>query len=429
MHPNRLTQLLAAYVDGELTERQEKAVLRVIKDSAEGRALLQQLQKDAEGLRGLSRMVLSPDFSNRVMAAIPLRLSSPKRLRIPKAPVSTWIGLGAAAAVLFAISVGSYFYFKPDPAGPSGAALALVLPEEEKTAAEAKPLMTAAAPPIEQPRPAVEISKKKAPAKTSELLVKENTPKSSSIPSVPQNKDNLLGSELKEEFELPFVMVKEEVALRLQPGDLGKDKLRRDLEEELRKRSTYHVEIHSQDTVMALERLALACKSQGIDLLLDDRAQRMRTLHLPTDYALYIENVTPEKVFSVLEQMSKSEKGAGNRPAKVSVKSIVINGMSPENHNRLRRLLGTDPTRQTPRKSNPSMASEDSVSLTKKTENQVTKLLQKRKILAQLDEPMAIVVENKRFSSTKSAEVKQFLSARQKPRDGTIQVLLVLRGS
>jgi anti-sigma factor RsiW len=65
-----LRQLLSAYVDGELSNRQRKAVQRLLRRSAEARTLLRGMQEDAARLRALPRQHLDDEFAARVVRAV-----------------------------------------------------------------------------------------------------------------------------------------------------------------------------------------------------------------------------------------------------------------------------------------------------------------------------------------------------------------------
>src|SRR6476469_3787745 len=107
MLSDQLRQLLTAYVDGELTNRQRKAVQRLLRRSPEARALLRRLQEDARRLHALPRHQLGEEFTARVLRAV--RQRQAERRRRPAAREATfpvWAGFAAAAAVLLAVSFG-----------------------------------------------------------------------------------------------------------------------------------------------------------------------------------------------------------------------------------------------------------------------------------------------------------------------------------
>lgn len=131
MLPERVTQLLTAYIDGELSSRQRRAIGRLLRKSPEARKLLDKMQQDSMILRHLPRKKVRPDLSKTVMTTLDLR-----GIKLPPAPpLSAMPGVAAnrarkraklfkvvaAALLLAAIGVGSYFAFSltaPAPTPP-----------------------------------------------------------------------------------------------------------------------------------------------------------------------------------------------------------------------------------------------------------------------------------------------------------------------
>src|SRR5262245_709168 len=114
MLPERYRELLTAFVDGELSTRQRKGVLRLLHKSAEARQLLRELQADADLVRGLPRRKLGGDFPLQVMQAIAERGLHPGgQVAAASRPAGwpAWAGWAAAAAVLLSVTALSYFAF------------------------------------------------------------------------------------------------------------------------------------------------------------------------------------------------------------------------------------------------------------------------------------------------------------------------------
>jgi hypothetical protein len=113
MLSDRDCQLLTAFLDGELGARQHKAALRLLRRSSEARQLLRQLQEDSHALHGMPRHALPADFAARVMRVAAERGLHPGGTRPVVRPrsIPTWAGLTAAAAVLLAVTAGSFLYF------------------------------------------------------------------------------------------------------------------------------------------------------------------------------------------------------------------------------------------------------------------------------------------------------------------------------
>src|SRR5262249_31474548 len=81
-----------------LSNRQRKAVLRLLRRSAEARTLLRKMQEDARRLRELPRQRLAADFSQQVLRAI---AAHPRPLRAPAvrpARQPLWSACGGLAA-------------------------------------------------------------------------------------------------------------------------------------------------------------------------------------------------------------------------------------------------------------------------------------------------------------------------------------------
>src|SRR6266540_1688814 len=117
MLADRDSQLLTAYLDGELGTRQRKAVTRLLHRSADARKLFEQLQQDANALRDLPPHKLPANFPLRVLRTIAERGVRPGGSPpVPRpAAIPAWVGLGLAAAVLLAVTAGSFLYFSPSP--------------------------------------------------------------------------------------------------------------------------------------------------------------------------------------------------------------------------------------------------------------------------------------------------------------------------
>ncbi|MBI1918023.1 MAG: hypothetical protein HYS12_25295, partial [Planctomycetes bacterium] len=107
MLPDQDRELLTAYVDGELSTRQRKSVVRLLRRSAEARELLLRLQADARELRALPRPHLAPDFSDGVLKVIGQSGLRPA-FRPDRAAVPFWTLAAAAAAVLCAVGLGTF---------------------------------------------------------------------------------------------------------------------------------------------------------------------------------------------------------------------------------------------------------------------------------------------------------------------------------
>jgi hypothetical protein len=109
MLSERHLELLTAFVDGELTRRQRKAVLRLLHGSSEARAVLRDLQESAHRLRALPRRSLGGGFAGQIVQVIDEQHMRPTEHAPVRRRRPRWIALAAAAAcVLFAVGLGLY---------------------------------------------------------------------------------------------------------------------------------------------------------------------------------------------------------------------------------------------------------------------------------------------------------------------------------
>src|SRR5262245_45757606 len=104
-------ELLTAYVDGELSNRQRRAALRLLRRSAEARALLHKLQHDSAILRLLPSPPPPVDLSGPVVQAIQECAVVRELPRRPASrPLPAWTGWAAAASVMLLAGASTFFF-------------------------------------------------------------------------------------------------------------------------------------------------------------------------------------------------------------------------------------------------------------------------------------------------------------------------------
>src|SRR5262245_26709104 len=344
MLPDRLCQLLTAYLDGEVSPRQQEAVARLLRESPEAQTLLCQLQADAERLRNLPRRQLEADFPNRVVRTISeRRLLQARRTALARPPhFPAWVGLATAACVLFVAAAGSYLYFE-----------AAQRWHDEQAAQKAPHLQ-----PEQPPEPAPPVAQQNTPAKpgTNEGVlnpapdvVKSEDPTRPRTPEVPENEPSKPPKK-PTELAAPNPRIRElEVVhpglLTLALRDLEKPEVRQRLRKELQRESGYHVELTSLGNGKALERLQAAFRAQGVRLLIDPEVwARVKTRRLKLDCAIYTESLTPEELARVLEWLAREDKQAETRPrAAGQFDQLLVLPLSADDRKDLTTLLGADP--------------------------------------------------------------------------------------
>src|SRR5580698_4865688 len=97
MLSDEITQLLTAYVDGELSQRQRKTVMRILHKSSEARELLRQLQENAHKIKQLPRRKVEPSLVDAVMQAIAEQKAQPKQPAALRGARRRWLPYVTAA--------------------------------------------------------------------------------------------------------------------------------------------------------------------------------------------------------------------------------------------------------------------------------------------------------------------------------------------
>jgi hypothetical protein len=121
MNRDDLRHLLTAAVDGALTPAERKEAQRLVRESAEARALYLQLKRDSERLRALRRHPAPPDLVDVVLDTIRDRKPTPlPPTRIRPGRWAGWMTVATAAGVMLAFAAGSFLLFGPDNGRPHG---------------------------------------------------------------------------------------------------------------------------------------------------------------------------------------------------------------------------------------------------------------------------------------------------------------------
>jgi hypothetical protein len=440
MLPDHLIQLLTAYVDGELSTRQRKAVLRLLHRSAEARRLYQQLRDDAARLRGLPRARLGRHFAQRVLRNLSDgRLQLDRRSSVAERPaIPSWVGLAVAAAVLLLVSVSSYLYFAavPPEASPDAAA-SVKKPAPAEPGPEKNP-----GPEKEPPVPA-QAKREPTPSNRPGLILwaldqagRWGAEQIARRPHSGDKKDkpetDPLVSPPKGVFDIDFVRGPKLLLLNVR--ELDQDKPRQQLRDGLSKESAHRLELFCLENAKALPRLQAAFQAHGIKLLIDKDAQNCLTKRLKTNYVLYAENLTAEELATILEEVGSADKKAeAQRDGQFD--RIMVNPLGPDDYKELSSLLGVDA--KVLQSFKPGIDPRKPVS--DGTADDVIRVLEGqgpprpdsgKPPVVKAPERLALVLAcNVARPRSPSKEVKQFLDSRKERRPGTVQMVLVLRQS
>jgi hypothetical protein len=412
MLPDRDRQLLTAYVDGELTGRQQRHVARLLRRSPEARVLLQQLQTDSRVLRGLPRPPLPRDFAEPVVKAIVERRLGPARRRSAPVPrvIPAWAGLAAAAAVLCVIGLASYFFFssfqrrQPD----TGGRLAQHQPTNPlKVPGDREKEQVAPERPEQRPELLTQRPKLEGPLQQpNQVVVQPKEPSKGTgnpAPPVKPKDEPVVTAPAMEMFELKAADVTAPLILKIK--ELDQDGTRQKLLAELGKDSGFRLELPCRDGTRAFERLQGVLKANKVHLLIDQTAQdRLKKPNWKTNYVLFAENLTADELARLLQAVGAEDKKAeAKKPNDSQLDRLVVTRMTKRDHKELSDLLGIDPA-QVPARP------------------EATKLAAKPGEVSALALPF-----NPVRPRIGSPEIKKFLEGRKSARPGTIQVLLVLR--
>jgi hypothetical protein len=126
MLPDQATQLLTAFVDRELSQRQRKAVMRLLHKSSEAREMLRHLQENAHKLKLLPRRKIEPSLVDEILQAIAEQQAQPKQPAV-KAARRRWLPyvVASMAAALLIGALGIvYWKTMAEPGGTKDANLA-----------------------------------------------------------------------------------------------------------------------------------------------------------------------------------------------------------------------------------------------------------------------------------------------------------------
>jgi hypothetical protein len=430
--------LLTAYVDGELTARQHRAVLRLLQRSADARDLLRQMQRDSEALRQLPIPRLERDLAApvvRIIAERRLRPGSRRRIvERPQPNFAAWAGFSAAAAALLLVALGSYLYFSMSLQG--GAERDSVAKGKAEPARQ--PVPEPAPPPAPDlrtnPQPAVAV-KKPDPELVPTPAIAEAPGSNKTPDAIAAPSDPIAGMEM---FKVAPVTQLQVVKLT----DLDQEPRRKQLLTDLAKQPAFRMESPVKDSIKAFDRLKAALTARGIGLVIDGTAQsRMtssaRLAKIKTNFVLYVEDITPEE----LVQLFRDAAGEDRRAEKVKkgdtqLEALVINTMADADREELCKLLGVK-GKKLPDPPTGPLGVDIRKPISEKTGDDITKSLtgqgglprpESGKITGKPPERLALVMPyNPVRPRPDSPEVKRFLASRKPPRAGTMQVLLVLR--
>ncbi len=378
-------RLLTAFVDGELSSRQRKAALRLLHQSSEARELLAQLHENARRLRELPPRRLDPGFAAEVVQAIADRGLEPAppavaTLRLRWLPYAL---AGAAAAVLFVVTLGAVLYvaFRGDLSAPG----AVEQPLAKGTAPEPAPAPT--------PTPAVP-----------KPVVPDTDP-----PPAPRKPPNPLIGQITEGVYAKFAApIPPERGVTVAFSELDKDgPAAGKLAAEIKKADALELDIAVRSSPQAVARLKEVLQQHGIKLVIDpgSDAALKQGAGKKTAFLVYAENLQPAELAKILTQV-----GAVEKKGPPAFRTVTVAALSKQDHRDITSLLGTDPTKRD---------QGTTIGILNPPKNPKTKPPGKAERVAVVLPPAP--------APKASEEVRQFLFQTARPQPGAVRVLLRIR--
>lgn len=428
-------ELLTAHIDGELTARQLRQVEQLLRESAEARDLHSRLEADASLLRRLPRRGVPEDLSAGILAAIAEQNLKPHRKSRPVRPtfiLRTWVGVAAAAGLLLAVGVTSFVLNrssgttdhpnnhvahndggdnkKNDQRETDNKAIAKSQGDKDD---KSKTLPD---------EPDKWLSEPKAPQGGS---LSEASPGKTHQTAPREGGGGVLGYGGREPFN-KFERVEVAMPQVHKLHELNQAGNGEMLTEQLRKGPGFRLELLSRDASRGYEGLRTAIEEKKGKLIVDPNAKARLKRALKSDYAIYLEDVTPDDLAELLRVVGTADREAGDK--KVFDGSLVVKEFSQPDRKELKDLLGIDPLQTQPgAKVAPKARPDIHKPLDEQTAAHVAAALEGKGVPRPSTGELRGMVMLLNGPRSRSNELKGFLETRRPARAGTIHVLLVLR--
>ena len=430
-------ELLTAFVDGELSARRRRPLARLLRRSAEARALLRNLQGDSRELRAMPALSAPADLSALVLRRIEAAPRPVLRMTRRTAPVPVrfplYRGFAAAAAVLLFIGLSSFFLNRSDrPTTDPGDNLAHQGNPIENVKDDAPPKVDLVKEPI-RPNPTDPVVVNRDPKPPEAPIQPGDGEDDKPIVIVTPDPDRPDGPILTAPGrESRGVLERVELALpsfhRLHTLDQP------DQAKSLARQLTgpaYRVEITARDASRGFARLQQVFAERKINVVFDPTtASRIKKPQWRTDFGLFLENVPASDLVEILRAVGTADRlGGDKKPSEMRFDgSLVVKELSAWDRREVTDLLGVDPVKNRPVAS-PPPAVDISRPLDEQTAEQVAASLQGKGPTrpGSPTKNLSAYVAMLTGPRDRSLDLKRFLNARLPARPGTLQVFLVLR--
>jgi hypothetical protein len=364
--PDHILQLLTAFVDGELDERQRDEVLRLLQKSSEARTMMMQLQEASQKLRQMPRYDADPGLKDQIMEAIVAQLGQRKPPAPSRGARRRWLPYVAAAmAASVLIATIGVVYWKTMIDAPQFAdnkELPKVQPEI-KPGPKLPPEVT---PPTKKPKYPIE-----------DILV------------------GVYGgfAEPEKLFNAKFKEFQEQRVIDQFTNDVTR-------------RRAVELDVTVQNNKLAMDRLTNVLKHHNIVVVEDPSARKsLNDKNRPkTEYLVYAENLTTDEMTKLMRELGESfvisPNGKNEQKVQSPYQKVTVASISGDEKTKLAKSLGVNPA-----------------TLEEPKENKNVKPDAKR---------IAVVLPTA-ATAAPSAELKQFVQQRRPLQAGTVQVLIKIR--
>lgn len=361
MLADRHLELLTAFVDGVLTGRDREKAHRLLHESAEARDFVRKLQENASRIKALPRRKLGPEFTAKVVAALPKAMPAvpAKTVQPVVKPSFAWGKAIVAACVMLAIGVAAFMAAipRPQPIDADNPQLIAKNSHPQENELPKEPVV-----PIDRPHP---VTPRKTPA------------------VVPQVVEGIFAKYLEP--------LESDYAERFAFADLTKeDPQRSRLAAELKKEEAFHLNITAKNNGRTLERLRAVFDMNNIPLTIDPQAQANAAKG--KTFVVYLENVKQDDVAAILRDLGRDD-NLGKTSVKSVFESVLLSSFTASDRAQLSKLLGID-----------------------------AKQLEKPAAPSAKQGPAAVAVPPS--GSTTSVEVRKYLESRPAPSPGALRLMI-----
>ena len=311
MLSDQVIQLLTAFVDGELSQRQRKAVMRLLHRSSEARELLRQFQENAHKLKQLPRHKVGPSLVDEVMQAIAEQKAQPKQ-PAAKMPRRRWLPyLAASMAASLLIGAIGILYWQTM--------------QQQDNGVKDEPIL----------------AKIDAPEKKTQSVSAITTP-------TPRKSNELVEKLVKGTFGEFVRQVPVDVPFNATFADLQNGKKTGDLVRELNAEKGIQLDVTVNSNPDALLRLKEVLRDRKIDLVTDASAAKSLkdNKQAKVEYLVYVENLTSDEVTKLMGDLGQSYVIGMNNNQKTMAspyKKVTVTPIAKEEKQKLAKLLG-EPT-------------------------------------------------------------------------------------